>query len=178
MSRIVLDPNRDRLCLGLGGDMGGWGRVAEKIKASSRSLLTWFPDANVAFRLAGLGAQGGVAVLTETVLGGMQEWLEKPFHDHDRARDIKAAIKRASWLQIGGIKQDSPNLIAVYGYLHLLGLRRLLAVPLVDGSTRVGTEAIDKVGTMNVIKDKIGPRAQGLAKKGWSSPRKMARRRL
>jgi hypothetical protein len=176
MSLIQLKGNAHRLSFGFGRSMGGWRKVAEIIESAAGHRLRWFPDANVAFlpdtqpvwdafRLAGLGIPGGVATLTEAALSEMEVWLENPYHHPDRAQAIKAAVDRRSWLNIAGVRRDSPYALAIQGYVHLLGLRRHLAVPMADGSTWVGTTAADKVGTMNVI-NKIGQRALGLAKKG------------
>src|SRR5207248_4726825 len=84
----------------------------------------------------------------------------------DRANDIKAALDNATWLRMIGISATSPFAAGLYGYMHLLGIRRRMARPFADGSTLVGTLAADKGGTMNAIKDKVGLRAQGIAKKG------------
>ena len=139
--------------------------------------VTWFPDANVAFRsdtqvlwdalrLAALGQRQDKVVIAGTVEYEMQEWLADPWQHKERAGAIKTALEQKTWLKKFGMATSHPLYPAVLGYTYLLGRRRLLARPCPDGKTLVDTDPAAKCETMNAIRNQIGPRAERLAKKG------------
>ena len=61
---------------------------------------------------------------------------------------------------------ESSLIDAIYGYMRLIGLRRILAIPSPNGTDIFGRQFATKADTMNAIKDVIGLRVQSLAKKG------------
>lgn len=96
----------------------------------------------------------------------MSEWLSDPRHNRDRAHDIKTAMDNDTWIRKFRMGPSHPLNAVLYSYTHLLGFRRWLAQPLPDGTTLLGTVAANRSGTMNEIRNKVGARAGGLAKKG------------
>ncbi|MBI1913358.1 MAG: hypothetical protein HYS12_01160 [Planctomycetes bacterium] len=169
--------NPNRLHFNYLGVYGSWGDVAGIIAEPMCSSLAWFPDANVAFldpttpvwdalRLSALGSPIGSTVISGVAEYEMKEWLNDPYRNKERAADIKAAMVGETWIRKFRIAPSHTLNKALYGYTHLLGFRRSLARQLSDGTTLVDTDASDKSRTMNEIRNRFGPRAQGLAKKG------------
>lgn len=153
---------------------GDWRDVSQIIYASAKFRTAWLPDTNVAIldettaawdalRFAALGSSTGSTVITGVV---RQVWLENPRRHEDRAKAIHAALADETWARSFGLEDNSPILPAIFGYVRLLGLRRYLALPTLDGLTMVGTNPEKKSDTMNAIGNKVGRRAQSLARKG------------
>jgi hypothetical protein len=94
------------------------------------------------------------------------EWLKLPYRNQKRAADMKAALDGGTWIKNFRVAPSDPYNTALYGYTHLLGFRRFATQKTAAGTTVVDTDPADKTGTMNAIRKKLGPRAQGLAKKG------------
>jgi hypothetical protein len=172
---IDYDPNRLQFQY-LSGE-GDWHTVARLISDRDRWPVAWMPDANVAFlddttpvwdalRAVALGNPDGSTVVTEVIEGEMTEWLDLPYRNRDRAVDIKAALAGSTWIKKFRVGPADPYNILLYGYTHLLGFRRGVTQKTVAGTTVVDTDPADKSGTMNAIRNKLGPRTQGLAKKG------------
>jgi len=177
LSSVVL-PSDDyrRLTMTYLVDPGGWREVIRIIENSSGGPA-WFPDANIAIldqtevvwdalRLAALGSRDGSTIFTGVVLGELQEWLDSPYHHEDRAAAIRNALASETWARRFVLEKDSPILPATLGYVQLLALRRFTALSTPDGLTVLDTDPKEKSETMNAIANKIGPRAQELAKKG------------
>src|SRR5271157_426637 len=172
-SCLLLTANPGRLQLVDSGTPGDWNTVAGYIGGLTRWPVTWFPDANVAFldattpvwdalRLAALGTPNGSTVISGVVEAEMTEWLNTPYHNKGRAVAIRAAMDGETWIRKFRVGPSHPLNTALYSYTHLLGHRRSLALPLrPDGTTLVGTNAANKSDTMNAIRNKLGPRAQG-----------------
>jgi hypothetical protein len=171
----TLDPNR--LHFQYGRLLGDWRGVARLIVNPMGSGAAWFPDANVAFldatepvwqalRWVALGSPSGSTVITGVTEAEMTEWLNDPYRNKERAAIIKGAMESQTWIRSFRIGASHPLNTALHGYTNLLGFRRSLARPLEGGTTLAGTDGTDKSGTMNVIRNRFGPRAQGLAKKG------------
>ena len=95
----------------------------------------------------------------------IEEWLREPWRNKERANAIRAAMDGATWISKFRMGRSTPRDLAIVTYAHLLGVRRLLALPIWGGTTLVGTHAADKSKTMDAIKKKIGKRAMGLARK-------------
>lgn len=176
-SPIISTANSNRLQFGYYGNPGDWSTVADYIAGPVRWPVTWFPDANVAFleattpvwdalRLSALGTPNGNTVISGVVEAEMTEWLNAPYRNKDRAVAIKAAMDGETWIRKFRVGTSNPMNLGLYSYTHLLGFRRSLARPCPDGTTLVDTNAANKSDTMNAIRNKLGPRAQGLAKKG------------
>lgn len=176
-SPIISTANSNRLQFGCYGNPGDWSTVADYISGPARWPVTWFPDANVAFleattpvwdalRLSALGTPNGNTVISGVVEAEMTEWLADPYRNKDRAVAIKAAMDGETWIRKFRLGPSNPMNLGLYSYTHLLGFRRSLARPCPDGTTVVDTNAANKSDTMNAIRNKLGPRAQGLAKKG------------
>lgn len=175
-SPVTIGPNPDRLSFIYMRGPGGWHDVARFIRRTTQEVA-WFPDANVAFlepttpvwdalRLTALGSPGGSTVISGVVEYEMAEWLKNPYHNKSRAADIAAAMASETWLKKFRMGPSQLMYKALYGYTRLLGFRRTLARPLADGSTLVGTLAAEKSQTLNAIRNRLGLRAEGLAKKG------------
>ena len=96
----------------------------------------------------------------------VSEWLNEPRHHEDRAEAIRIALEGETWIKRFRLGAKSPIYPAIIGYMHLLGIRRSLARPRINGLTLSDTYPIAKSEIMNAIRNKIGTRAQGLAKKG------------
>jgi hypothetical protein len=105
-------------------------------------------------------------VITGVVERELKEWLDDPWREKERANDIRAAMDAGTWIRRFRFGQLGPIDLAIMGYTHLLGVRRLITQQLSDGATLVGTDPADKSQTMNTIKQRLGERALGLAKKG------------
>jgi hypothetical protein len=174
---IIVDANPNRLVFSYFRNRGDWNTVASYIAGLTRWPVTWFPDANVAFldaaapvwhalRVAALGEQHAPTVISGVVEAEMKEWLDDPYRNKERAADIKAALNEQTWIRRFRIPTTHPLNAALYNYTHLLGFRRSLARPCPDGTTLVDTDATNKSDTMNAIRNKLGARAQALAKKG------------
>lgn len=172
---LLLTANSERLHFGYFGNRGDWNTVAGYIGGPTRWPVTWFPDANVAFldatkpvwdalRLAALGTPNGSTVISGVAEAEMTAWLKEPYRNKDRAAAIKAAMDGETWCRKFGLSH--PLDAALYSYTHLLGFRRSLARPGSDGTTILDSNAANKSDTMNAIRNKLGPRAQGLARKG------------
>lgn len=175
---VLSDPRR--LTYQHEGNPGDWNTVANYIFGPRPWPVMWFPDTNVAildqaapvweaFRKAGLGSPDGVAVLSGVVEGELNEWLADPYRNPDRARAIRDSLRTQRWVRAYRVTPNHPLNPVLLWYTHLLGFRRQLACAGPDGRTPVGTDARDKSATMNAIRAQIGPRAQGLAKKGRQS---------
>jgi hypothetical protein len=156
---------------------GTWQDVAHDIDVSVVMGTYWFPDANVAltpaaeiiwekFRKNSLLLGRPQAIITETVVAEINDWLSNPYHQHKRASEIKRALEHESWLRWLPIDWQPDCTLAVLGYLRILVIRRTLALATSGGTTLLGTDPNDHAGTMKEIGSKLGPRAQGLAKKG------------
>jgi len=169
------DPNRLRF-LYSGGE-GDWNTVVRFISDRDRWPVAWIPDANVAFldattpvwdalRAVALGNPDGSTVVTGVVEAEMIQWLNLPYHNQKRAADIKAALDGNTWIKKFRVDPADPHNATLYGYAHLLGFWRFVTQKADAGSTLFGTDPADKSGTMNAIRKGLGPRAQGLAKKG------------
>jgi hypothetical protein len=154
-----------------------WSKLAEAIRGPNLAGVTWFPDANVAFleattpiwdafRVAASNDPNGSVILSGVAEGEMQEWLAKPYHHPDRAHAIQEALDNQTWIRRFVFDPTHPVATATFAYAHLLGYRRFLARPGHDGTSLVGTDPANKVATMNAVRSQVGPRAQGLAKKG------------
>jgi hypothetical protein len=165
------------LHLRYGSIPGGWNNVARLVHASLGHSVSWFPDANVAIldettgvwealRLVALGSGGSTAFLTAIVREELREWLEDPHHHVDRSKALRDSLAGGTWARKFNLQPESRILTAILGYVRLLALRRFLARPTPDGMTMVATDPTKKSETMNAIGNKIGRRAQGLAKKG------------
>jgi hypothetical protein len=175
--RVFFHSDRPRLNATYVVDPGGWREITKIIANSVRLRTAWFPDANVAIRddaacvwdslrLAGLRSSIGSTLFTTTVRHELQDWLNNPRHHKERAHAIRSALDERSWARKYRLRDESPILPAVLGYMRLLGFRRFLACEAPDGTTMVGTDPEHKCETMNEISTKIGPRALGLARKG------------
>jgi|SRR5579883_489773 len=184
-SRLVVTPNPDRLYFRYTGEPGGWDTVASYIAGPSRWPVKWFPDANIAFlpgtdgvwdalRVAGLGSLNGSTVISGVAEHEMQEWLDDPWRNKERAEMIRTAIGAGTWLRKFRMANSTPLALAAISYTRLLGMRRFLARPTSNGPTLLGTDADDKSRTMNAIRDRIGPRAVRLARKGREDAEKGA----
>ena len=176
-SSLVLTPNPGRLRFGYFGNPGNWDTVASYIAGPVRWPVTWFPDANVAFldattrvwdalRLAALGSPNGTVVISGVAEAEMTEWLNDPYRNKERAAAIKAALDGETWIRKFRVAPSDRLNAALYSYTHLLGFRRSLARPCSKGNTLVDTDPNNKSATMNAIRNQLGPRALGLAKKG------------
>lgn len=176
-SRLVLPGDHIRLCGKHYGWTGNWHNIAELITHATRLPVQYFPDANVAFRedtenvwdalrIAAMGSNNASTVISGVVEYELSEWLKEPRHNRDRANAIRTALEGRTWISRFGMRPESPLYLSIFGYAHLLGIRRTLARPCSDGLTIVDTDPAAKSDTMNAIKNKIGGRAQGLAKKG------------
>lgn len=174
---ISLGHGPERLVYSHFGEPGDWRTVAGFISGLRRWPVTWFPDANVAIndaaapvwdalRVAGLAAPDGSAALSGVVEAELREWLDDPYRNKERANAIKASLDGSGWIRKFLVSPSHPLNPAMYWYTQLLGFRRGLARACPDGMTLVGTDAADKAATMNAIREKLGGRAQGLAKKG------------
>jgi hypothetical protein len=172
---ICGDPNR--LCFRYFSGAGDWNTVARFISDRDGWPVAWIPDANVAFlvtttpvwdalRAVALGNPDGSTVVTGVVEAEMAQWLNSPYHNEKRAADIKAAMDSSTWIKKFRLDPASPYSIALYGYTQLLGFRRLAAQTPGVSRTLLDTDPADKSGTMNAIRNRLGLRAQGLAKKG------------
>lgn len=181
---LHLNSSRERLRFSYTCDDGNWATVARLVAQSTMSALTWFPDSNVCFldatspvwealRLAGLGNPTGSTVISNVIAAELSDWLSEPYRNEDRAASIKAAISNETWIKSFRLEGSESLRQAAYYYTNLLGFRRSLARPFrLDGSTFVNTAASDRPITMNAIKDSIGFRAVGLAKKGRNDEEK------
>ena len=176
-SPLLLNADTNRLALRYKEYPGDWSTIANYIHGPNGWPVMWYPDANIAFlnqttpiwdalRLAALGTSQGKTVISEVAEAEMTEWLNKPYHNEDRATAIKAAIDGGTWISTFRLEETHPLRSSIYNHTLLLGSRRLLARPRADGTTLVNTNATDKTATMNAIRNQLGPRAQGLAKKG------------
>jgi hypothetical protein len=156
---------------------GGWESLTRIFDQSLSVGPAWFPDANVvlrgdtdnlwnALRRYQLRADEASTFITGIVEAEVSDWLGKPFHNKRRAATIREALVSKTWLQRFGIRTRNPLRPALYGYAHLLGIRRLLTRPTMGGITVVNTDPAAKSETMNAIRNYFGPRAIGLAKKG------------
>ncbi|MCE9545948.1 MAG: hypothetical protein K8T25_10575 [Planctomycetia bacterium] len=177
LSALLVTADSDRLQVEYFVNRGDWHTVANYIDGPTRWPVTWFPDANVAFldtttpvwdalRLAALGTPNGSTIISGVAEAEMTEWLNDPYRNKDRAAAIKAAMDGETWCGKFRVGPSHPLNAALHSYTHLLGFRRSLARPCPDGTTLVNTIAMNKSDTMNEIRNKLGPRAQGLAKKG------------
>lgn len=149
----AVGPGHGRLSFMYGKLDGNWETIARIIQQCATTPGHWYPDANVAFlpateviwealRTAGLGTPGGVGALTSVALAEMDEWLRSPFRLKDRARNISEAIANNTWLHAEK-KPSFPFGLGIRGYMLLLGERRRLASPLLDGSTFLATPAAE-----------------------------------
>lgn len=176
-SSIVFPGDPLRLILHSQGFNGNWVDIARSV-ADSPSVV-WLPDANVAIlneteavwdalRIVAMESGRESAIVTVPVLGELLQWLRAPYRNKTRANAIQTALKeKSSWVQKCGLDGDSPVRSALLSYVRLLGARRYLARPVDDqGMTAFDTHASAKCETMNAIKNTMGHRALGLAKKG------------
>jgi hypothetical protein len=156
---------------------GSWHDVANDIDVSVVMGTYWFPDANVVltpaadiiwakFRKNSLFLGRPQAIITEAVLTEIGDWLSNPYHQHKRASEIKQALEQESWLRFLSYDWQPECTVAMLCYLRILAIRRTLALATSDGTTLLGTNPNDPVRTMKEIGRKLGPRAQGLARKG------------
>jgi hypothetical protein len=167
----------DRLHFQYSCDKRDWNTVARFISGPKQWPVAWIPDANVAvldittpvwdaLRAVALGNPRGSTVITSVVNAELAEWLDQPYRNQKRAADIKAALDGGTWIKKFRVGLSDPYNSALYGYTHLLGFRRFVTQHTGAGTTLVDTNPADKSGTMNAIRNRLGPRAQGLAKKG------------
>lgn len=157
---------------------GDWSDVARMISGLGQFSPAWFPDANVAMlpdttpvwdalRLTALETGNrSQTYFTGPVLAELAPWLESPRHNPNRAAMIQEALDQKSWAKAVKIAESSSALRAVQGYICLLGKRRQLATIEVNGLSAFGTDPAKPSDTMNAIRNQIGVRAHGLAKKG------------
>jgi hypothetical protein len=156
---------------------GGMDAVAKFVNGSAGWRVSWFPDANIgirddatpvwdALRLAALGSNMGSTVISGVVEHELAEWFRDPWHHKDRARQISDGLNGETWVRRFDLGPDSPLYPAIVGYASLLGIRRCLVRPCSDGLTLVDTDPTAKSETMNAIRNKIGARAESLARKG------------
>jgi hypothetical protein len=96
----------------------------------------------------------------------LAEWLGLPYRNQKRAADIKAALDAGTWIKRIRVDTAGPYNTALCGYTNLLGFRRFVTQKTGTGTTLVDTDPTEKSVTMNAIRKQLGPRAQGLAKKG------------
>ncbi len=176
-SRLILPGNHIRLLKKYKRWTGNWRNIADFITYAARLPITWFPDANVAFRedtemvwdalrIAAMGSNTASTVISGVVEYEVSEWLKEPRHHKDRANTIRTALEGRTWISRFGLGLKSPIYPAIMGYTCLLGVRRSLARPCPDGLTLVNTDPAAKSDTINAIRNIIGARALGLAKKG------------
>ncbi len=176
---LVPGDSKTRLKMWISQQVGSWEAVARWVHNMAGFDAAWVPDSNVlildstesvwdALRIAALGNERGSTVITSVVEAETNEWLGNPYRNQRRATDLKAALKGQTWVKRSAVRQDDALYIAVRGYCHLLGFRRFVTQATATGKTIVGTEPSDKCGTMNAVRDTLGRRAQGLAKKGRS----------
>lgn len=176
---LILRGNPSRLTVSYSESPGNWQTIVQSIMTTAEWPLVWFPDSNVAirddtssvwnaFRLASLQRGDASCLLSACVHSELSEWLVTPRHHANRAREIQSAIEQdSSWIRRLSLSSASSEYAAILGYLRLIGFRRYLARPWSHGGpTLVGTDATDKSRTMNAIRDQVGERAVGIAKKG------------
>lgn len=176
-SQIAINDDPNRLHFRYFGDKGGWDTVARFVLDRDRWPVAWIPDANVAIldatepvwdalRAVALGNPNGSTVLTGVVEAELMQWLNLPYRNQKRAKDIKVAMDGDTWIKKFRVDLSNPYNTALCGYTHLVGFRRRITQKTDAGSTLFGTDSADKSATMNAIRNEIGPRAQNLAKKG------------
>lgn len=162
---------------------GSWQEVATNIEVSTAFGTHWFPDANIAFlpdadivweqfRKNSLLLGRPQAIITETVVSEMADWLTEPHHQPERANQIRQALEQQSWLRDLPCDWEPSLTLAMLGYVRILAIRRTLALVTADGTTLLGTDPDDHAKTMKEIGRKLGPRAQGLARKGREDMKK------
>ncbi len=167
----------DRLRSACFKETGNSKTLARTIASLNRPPIVFFPDANIAFRsdtqeiwdalrLAALGSAKDSTIISGTVEFEMQEWLADPHSNHQRARDISAALNQKTWLRRFQIAPNDTIYPAIINYIQVLGVRRQLARRWSDGQTPVQTDPNEKCETLNAIRNRLGERAESLARKG------------
>jgi hypothetical protein len=176
-SALVLPGGNRRLALLRRHLSGGWDAVASVVSDPRNERIAWFPDANVAIldattpvwdslRFVALLSKRPSTVFTSIVAHELEEWIQDPHRNADRAQAIRDALTKKTWATTFALEEESKILTGVLGYFALLAMRRALTAPMWNGQSYVGTDAQEKCETMNAIGKQLGRRAQLLAKKG------------
>jgi hypothetical protein len=178
---VIVGSISDRLCLRRSLTEGSWEHVARLISEAADDKVAWFPDANVAiypeaapvweaFRRAALERSYTPVVISAPIYRELSQWLNEPHRNESLAHALSWAFQGPDrWAERFALNRDEdvPIYRAFCGYNRLLGFRRELARPVSHGGRNAfGVDASRKADVMNDIKDRLGQRAQKLAKKG------------